>query len=117
MDSKVVNREIRNVVWPYLKVAGFSTFSSRTAWRQTTDRVDVVNFQSFNSYLADGIRCTTYSFGLNLGIYLLAIPTFPSSPKTRGSNPTLSVFDCHYRRKLERSFVQPELGRRDIWFI
>jgi hypothetical protein len=117
MDSKIVNREIRAVIWPYLKSVGFSSFSSRTAWRQATDRIDVINFQSFNSYLADGLGCTSYSFALNLGIYLLAIPAHGLSPKTKRGQFVPNEFDCHYRRKLDRSLAQPELARRDIWFI
>jgi hypothetical protein len=73
MDSKIVTREIRRFVWPRLKKQGFTEFSARTAWRHSKAKIDVVNFQSFNSYLAGVIGCTTYSFALNLGCYYLAI--------------------------------------------
>jgi hypothetical protein len=52
MDSKIVSRELWKVVRPLLRDAGWTSFSSRTARRFTQSRIDVVNFQSFNSHLA-----------------------------------------------------------------
>lgn len=72
MDSKVVNRAIKANVWPMLKEHGFGHFTTRTAWRHDHDRIDVINFQSFNSYQASVIGCTTYSFALRLGSQGLA---------------------------------------------
>ncbi len=74
MDSKNVNREIKSTVWASLKTRGFDNFSTRTAWRHHADRIDVVNFQLFNSYNASAIGCTTFSFAINLGCYLPYIP-------------------------------------------
>lgn len=70
MDSRVVSRSIKNEIWPLLRKSGFSAFSARTAWRFAPEQTHVVNFQSFNTYLAERLGCTTVSFGLNLGIYL-----------------------------------------------
>ena len=74
MDSNTVNKIIRSDVWPLLRTHGFVTADARTARRYRGHFIDVVNFQSFNKYLADGIGCTTYSFGLNLGIYVEGSP-------------------------------------------
>lgn len=74
MDSKAVNREIRRVIWPLFKAAGFSSNTTRTAWRHTADKADVINFQSFNRYNADVLGITTFSFAVNLGCYLRYVP-------------------------------------------
>jgi hypothetical protein len=69
MDAKVVSGELRYVVRPLLKDLGFTKFTGRNAWRFTECATSVVNFQSFSAYVAEGVGCTTFSFGLNLGVY------------------------------------------------
>jgi hypothetical protein len=116
MDSTEVNRQIRALVRPILKASGFAAFTSRSAWRYRDDRIEVVNFQSFNDHLASGLRCTTYSFALNLGIYLLSVPE-GRPPKVRGGRLAPEEYTCHLRRQLSRTLNQPELARNDIWYI
>jgi hypothetical protein len=60
MDSQVVAREIKSEIWPVLRRAGFDKFSPKTAWRYTPEQIHVVNFQSFNSHLAEGVGYTTF---------------------------------------------------------
>ena len=117
MDSRVVAREIKNEIWPLLRRAGFSRFSSKTAWRHTPDQIHVVNFQSFNSYLANGVGCTTFSYALNLGIYFLAIP--PYYPNTKGPDPSVKPqeYHCHFRHRLLKGIEQRVLPRRDTWYV
>ena len=74
MDSKVVNKVINKNIWSFLKEQGFSMFTSRSAWRFNQDTIEIINFQSFNSYLAEVLGCTTYSFTVNLAIYFTKIP-------------------------------------------
>ena len=56
VDSRDVTREIRRIVWPALREAGFDSFTGRTSWRYFDRAVDVVNFQSFSASLADSVR-------------------------------------------------------------
>lgn len=70
----MVSRGIRSSVWSALKDNGFSHFTTRTAWRYHPDRIDVINFQSFNSYQSSVIGCSTFSFAVNLGCFLLYVP-------------------------------------------
>jgi len=76
----------------------------------------VANSQSFNSYLAEGVGCTTFSFGLNLGIYIRAIPHTHLFP---GVDPSVkpAEYHCHFRKHLLKSIDQPTLPRRDVWYI
>lgn len=116
MDSKVVSSAIKKYVHPFLKKNGFTEFTSRSAWRRTDDRIEVLNFQSFNAYKADIMGTTTYSFGVNLGSYLRCVPQdYPLKCKDGKLMP--EEYHCHFRSQLARSFSQPELSRDDIWFI
>jgi hypothetical protein len=74
MDSSVVNKEIRSRIRPFLQEAGFTHFTSRIAWRYSSGETDIIRFQSFNSYLAISVGCTTYSFCVRLGGCFDAIP-------------------------------------------
>jgi hypothetical protein len=117
MDSKVVAKEIKREIWPLLQGEGFTEFSAKTARRYTPDQIHVVNYQSFNSYLAEGVGCTTFSFALNLGIFFRAIP-YESSLK-KGPDPSVKpqVYHCHFRNRLLKNIEQPILPRRDTWYV
>jgi hypothetical protein len=117
MDSRVVNKEIRAAVWPVLRLHGFATFTSRTAWRHSTTRIDVVNFQSFNDYVAAAIAATTYSFSVNIAQYCLFVPSddFPIQAKKGVLLP--KEYECHLRYRALRRLRQPELDRQDTWYI
>lgn len=116
MDSRSVNKAIASIVRPMLKKHGFSKFTQRTSWRFSGETIDVLNFQSFNSHLAEGLKCTTYSFSLNLGCYFSYIPDqFPVKSKEGLKLP--QEYQCQFRGKLNRSFKQDGLDRTDIWYI
>ena len=115
MDSRDVNKRIRAVVWPALKERGFEKRSTRTAWRQRAQCVDVINFQSFNSYTASGLGCTTFSFGVNLGIYFPCIADRAWSKTPSREWP--QEFECHLRKTLIKRLPQPTFPRLDIWFV
>jgi hypothetical protein len=117
MDSRVVAREIKNEIWPLLQNHSFTKFTSKTAWRYLPEQIHVVNFQSFNSYIADGVGCTTFSFALNLGIYFRAIPF--NYPLRKGYDPSVNPqeYHCHFRHRLLKGIEQPVLPRRDTWYV
>lgn len=116
MDSKIVTREIKRLVWPLLKEAGFTRTSGRSMWRHHHSHIDVVNFQSFNSYLAEGLKVTTYSFALNLGCYFVE---GPRSRFTKEKNGILlpQEYECHFRTRLEPSADLRYGKDREIWYI
>lgn len=115
MNSKEVDKALRRVVRPMLKSVGFSTHRGRTSWRSFEHGCHVVNFQSFNSYLADGLECTTFSFAVNLGVYYSCIADTPWS-KT-DSKVVPKEYECQARRCLKKRSRQPELPRPNIWFV
>jgi hypothetical protein len=115
MDSKTVNKEIRSVVWAALKDQGFTKRTSRTAWRHWHDSVDVINFQSFNAYNAGVLGCTTYSFAVNLGVWLRYIPSHVV--KERNGQLAPEEYECHLRRRLKKRLVQHGFDHHDIWLV
>jgi uncharacterized protein DUF4304 len=119
MDSKDVNKEIRRTIRPLLREAGFTHFTARTAWRHVGSRVEVLNFQSFNSYTADVLGCTTYSFCINLGTYLQEVPSDHVATRIKEVDGKLlpQEYHCHLRGGLRPGFEQPECARREIWYI
>jgi hypothetical protein len=119
IDSRDVNKQIRMQVKPMLKHEEFSNFTSRTAWRYHPHQIDVINFQSFNSYFAEVAGCTTYSFAVNLGCYFTYVPDMhPNGPiKVKKDRLIPEEFRCHARRQLRRQLPQPELERTDIWYV
>lgn len=109
MDARDVTREIRRLVWPALREHGFSAFTGRTAWRYVGDAIDVVNFQSFSASLADSVGCTTFSFAINLGLWLPgdAWDELASKRDSQG-RPRPEEYQCEpHRRHLTKSLAQP----------
>jgi hypothetical protein len=113
MDSRAVNRAIRATVGPYLKTRGFERWTDRNFGRRRPHSVEVVNFQSFNEYLAARVGCTTFSFALNLGIYFDSVRFLPWLKQPIPARP--KEYECHARRRVASP---PENGeRRDIWYV
>jgi hypothetical protein len=117
MDSKAVNRELRRLIWPVLKANGFANLSARTSWRHGEQKIDVISFPSFNSYNADVLGITTYSFSVSLGAYLSYVPPQwpPRKVKDGVAYPTES--ECQFRGGLSRTLSQPRNKERHIWLV
>jgi hypothetical protein len=122
IDSKVVDAELRRVLWPELKAIGFRR-TGRTAWRDRPDCVQTVNIQSFNSYLADGIGATTFSFALNLGVFYPIIAEETPMSGFRGDPTRPAEWSCQARCHLAKGIVQSEWvhgrppDRPEIWYV
>ena len=69
VDSRTVDKALRADFWLALVDIGFNRRTGRTAWRDRPLGVQTVNILSFNRYLADQLRCTPFSFCVNLGVY------------------------------------------------
>lgn len=136
IDSKVVDRELRRVFWPALHDAGFTRRTGRTAWRDRDGAVQVVNVQSFNSYLADVLGSTTFSFSVRLGVFLGAIADLSSMKRFVPDTSQPREVACHVRMALTKGVdqspqalisefgeppAQPSFGqwidRPDLWYV
>ena len=116
MDSKAVSKEIRGRVWPLLKAEGFSRFTTRTAWRDSDDKIDVVNFQSYGAYNAAVLRVTPFSFSVNLGGFLTYVPPL-WPPKLKDGHVTPQEAECQFRRRLTRTVTQVGNEHADVWCL
>lgn len=116
MDSSVVNKEIKSKIRPLLHDAGFTKFTPRTSWRYSRGKIDVINFQSFNSYLANSAGCTTYSFCVRLGCSFDAIPRRERVTRRDGYLRP-EEYECHFRLALQKSIKQSSLKRTDVWYV
>lgn len=104
MDSKVVSRAIRKSVWPVLREAGFDAFTSRVAWRHGEESVDVVEFQSLNTYSSQVLGVTSFSFAVRLGKLLLYVPPkWP--PKVKNGVQLPMEAECYFRSSLRCSLA------------
>ena len=126
MDSKAVSRGIKSTIWSALKDKGFSYFTTRTAWRYHSDRIDVVNFLSFNSYHASVMHCSTFSFAVNMGCFLLYIPYEygASNIKEKGGQLLPDECQCQMRARISPHDQRSLFGRtvseytpKDMWLI
>jgi hypothetical protein len=119
IDSKTVNKEIKKYIIPILKEHGFQVFTNRTAWRDNGIKIDIVNFQSFNSYLAESLGCTSFSFAINLGVYIKCIPNlYINCPfKVRSNIICPDESASHIRRSLNKTLEQDKYLRENIWFV
>lgn len=116
MDSKLVTKEINSCIKPLLKKNGFDKSTGRTFWRNLNDRIDIIDFQSFNAHNAEIIGCTTFSLTINLSCFLKYIPS-ETEIKYKDNEPRPREEQGHFRGTLNKGVVQNELTRQDIWFI
>lgn len=117
IDSKFVNKLIRSEIWPLLRDQGFSVFDSRNAFRYRPMVIDVVNFQSFNTHLASILGCTTYSFGLNLGVYVLGNTRESRIRRNRKGMLLPREYECPFRAQLKKRSPVDGFARKDIFSI
>ena len=117
MDSKTINKLIRSEIWPLLRGSGFSHFEARNAFAYRGHFINVVNFQSFNSYLAEGLGCTTFSFAVNLGVYVIGQPGEVRLPRDKAGRLSPREYHCAFRSILHKRTPVDGFARGEIFFI
>jgi hypothetical protein len=116
LDSKAVDRSLRAILWPRLKSEGFDRRTGRTTWRDRLGCVQTVNIQSFNSYLAEAIGSTTFSFSVNLGVYYAVIADHSALGSFVKDWSRPPEHHCHARYHLAKGISQPNLPSTKRWF-
>ena len=127
MDSKAIDRQLRDQFWPALKEAGFTRRTGRTAWRDRDSAVQCVNVQSFNAHIAQRLEATTYSFKLNTGVFFEAIASRSAQGRSVRDHSRPRESQCHVRRFLMKGIDQDEVragtdpdalrSRPDVWLL
>jgi len=115
-SSKNVNHSIKKYIIPILKENGFSVFTNRNAWRYKPNTVDVIQFMSYNSFRATILNCTTFSFAINLGVYVKSIPSdIKNNMRLNMLCPDIPF--CHLFGYLLKTIEQNECKTNRIWYI
>ena len=117
MDSKGINKLIRSEIWPLLRQLGFSHFDSRSAFAYQDAFINVVNFQSFNSYLAGTLGCTTYSFAVRLGVYVVGQPGGDRVPRDQVGRLIPHEYECYFRSELRKRTPVDGFARDEIFYF
>ena len=115
MNSRDVSKEIKEQIKPWLKEQGFQKITARNAWRKSEDTIEVLNFESFNSYNASVMGVTTFSFAINLGVYYRYLNLRPWSNCEILNEPKYP--ECHAIRSVLKGIKQPETGSESVWFV
>jgi hypothetical protein len=117
VDGRVVGAAIRQRARPILHEAGFSEFTGRKAWRQSEHTIDHVTFRSFNSHIAAGVGCTTFSFSIEVGVCFRCLDHELTRPQD---------YDLTFRAVLGKNLRQPVFhpygrdeasDRPDVWYV
>ena len=116
MDSNIVSKEINFYIKPFLKKNGIDKWTNRVFGKSFEDRINIIEFQSFNAYNAAILGCTSFSLSIKLSCFLKYIPT-ETEIKYKNSEPRPREEQGHFRAHITKSIYQPELIRKDIWYI
>jgi hypothetical protein len=117
MDSSLINKLLRSEVWPLLREQGFSQFESRNAFAYRGRFVNVVNFRSFNSYTAEVLGCTTYSFAVNIGTYVIGSLGEHHIALDKSGRLRPVEYQCSFRTELKKRTAVDGFARNDIFYI
>jgi hypothetical protein len=114
-DSKDVAKELKARIFPILREAGFARFKTRTAWRDDTETISVIDFKSLGSYLGSAVGVTSHSFGAVAGVYFKAVHATPWSTDPVPEMP--EEWRCQARRVLRKRIFQLRSWRPDVWYV
>ena len=129
MNNRMFRTKFNEVVKPILADAGFLKSSSRGARRYKDSTIDVIEFQTFDSHIRDGVGCTPLSFSVRLGVHYRAIEKAPwlNKDEVKKSNDNPREFDCEIRGALLKDVDQSGLfrpwgekstkDRMDVWYV
>jgi len=125
MDGRLVGQALAKTIRPDLRALGFDKFQGRHAWRRHSLGVDVVSFSSMNAYTAEGVGCTSYSFGGEVAVYYPAIDEHapvewprPWHAHLRGSlGKTLRQPIFHPWGKFGDAVEDWRKDRPDVWYV
>jgi hypothetical protein len=118
VEGRDVTKAIAAEIWPKLHEQGFESIQGRVARRTHADRIDILQFNSFNSYEQGRLKLNPGSFSIGLGCHLKYV-TNPIADST-GNVVVLtkpSTPDCMLRGQLPRRYLRPIGLDRGIWAV
>ena len=118
VDSRDVRKAIAAEIWPKLRELGFAPMEGRVARRTHADRVDILEFVTFNTYEMQRLKLKPGSFAICVGCHLKYV-TNPIADSTGKvvvlTKPTIPY--CMLRGELRRRYMRPIGLDRGIWAV
>jgi hypothetical protein len=104
VDTRAINRALRQTLWPALREVEFVTRTDRIAWRHEGGHTDLVEVSALGS-LADSIGATSVSFGAYVG----SVPAWfiGRTVPVRNGLPAPHYWHCELQRTLHKTLSQP----------
>ena len=126
VDGRIVGQALSATIKPLLRDLGFDRFQGRHSWRRTEYTVDLVTFPSMNAYTADGVGCTTFSFGCGAGVYYPDLEVV--SKRVEWPRDYHLTFRSNPRKTLRQPLFHPwgempvgdqawRRDRADVWYV
>lgn len=127
--SGIINKDLRRVVSPALRAAGFDHVDARNGWAWRANLIWVFNIRAVGRYFSEVTGWPPSSVGVWLGIFYMFMPELRPDGLKTDKNGRLMPAEamCHMRTHLEtridqggltRKFPNPaERRRRDIWWV
>jgi len=123
---QMLKSQIKEIIWPELKKNGFTSFSPQRAWRYLENTINVVEVQTFDQHIRDGVGCSALSFAVRLGVYYLAKEKSPWFEGKFIKKP--KEYECGARGTLIKNIDQAGLfhpwgeysdtkDRKDVWYV
>ncbi|MBU1587740.1 MAG: hypothetical protein KKH51_07310 [Actinobacteria bacterium] len=125
MDGRLVGQALGKRLRPELRALGFNKFQGRHAWRRTSLGVAVVSFSSMNSYTAQGVGCTSFSFG---GEVAVCYPQMEDHDPVEWPRPWHALLRASLGKTLRQPIFHPwgqpmavvedwRRDRPDVWYV
>lgn len=123
-----IDKMIRRILFPSLKLNGFNKTKGRTAWGWHDECIWVFNIKSVGNFHSIITNWPSASLTVNLGIYFTYLPHISEAKKDERGLFLPKEFECNRRAQLTCSYNQlkyteyvecnsSEKKRRDIWWV
>ncbi len=108
--NRAVTAALRRRLRPVLREAGFEDFTGRKAWRVEQEVISLVACIGLSAYTAGAIGCTSFSFGVEVGVFFRVFDRDLLRPQDYHS-----TFRAILGKTVRQTLVTPD--RPDIWFV
>ena len=118
MKTTRINTLLRDCLKPVLKKAGFSQFTTRSAWRYENHRIDVFRIQ-IHKTVSPRTGSLLSSFSVELGCMLDYIPCITGGEPVRlvQNEPRPEIFHCTFQRTLQGPEAYRPVGQPYGWLL
>ncbi|MTH55359.1 hypothetical protein GKZ89_18350 [Bacillus mangrovi] len=130
MESKDLNKELRDTLYPVLGECGFTKITSRGSWKYNDNCIWIMDYEPVGKRFSEGSGWPSMSLFINCAIYFTFIPELNTEDVIKQSSDgqlTPRYNQSHLQETLLCNYNQNEYtntleipadrGRNDIWWI